>query len=448
MQKYYYKDHHLYQYYCCLGDQLFKTRDDYLNYCDKEGLELKETLIKRKSKYALEWELIPPSKRIKTTLAKKTLVFDSRDISHYYFEDETDANNFLAIYKEGDPSFAIEALFQGYEGEPDYSPEAITNELLKDLLIEPFDSTKEFKRIAHYIISYLPDDPKIREARKYAHSKQIKSIKATTPHAKIFIIAQNYKEEDFINDPQITYYKYDKLGAMKARNTALKHFYNSDYDFCILNDDDTVVAPTDSAKNFFNLFEFSLETFDNVDIIWSRDMYHDPFQRNEVKKAEYWSNFYELSYAIAQLWHYAIIRNFKKYYNKEEYQDESVDPTTGMGYDDAEFCYQLHVSGYKIYKCRNAIQSYALNWLNLDGSIVYSQATNPWIRLNNRENSHKKWFYDPVGYWMDEEAFRKYCNRDNTHLEIPRTDNIDILSEFKGRNAPEVISEYLKTKLD
>ena len=97
----------------------------------------------------------------------------------------------------------------------------------------------------------MPDDEVDKIARKQAHLNQIKSIKAITPYVKIHIIAQNYKDEDYLDDPQIVYYKYGKLGAMKARNTALNIFYNSNYDFCILNDDDVVAAPTDSARNFF-----------------------------------------------------------------------------------------------------------------------------------------------------------------------------------------------------
>jgi hypothetical protein len=177
---------------------------------------------------------------------------------------------------------------------------------------------------------------------------QIKSIKAVSPNAKIYIVAQNYKDEDYIDDPQIEYHKYGKLGAMKARNTALNLFYNSDYDFCILNDDDVVVAPTQSAINFINELEFTPEKFDGIDIIWSRDMIHHPYQLAETRLLDTYNENWVLEYCEANVWHYAVIRNFKKHYNKEEYQDESVDPTTGVGYDDADFCYYLHAQGYMV----------------------------------------------------------------------------------------------------
>lgn len=447
--RYYYNNHHLYQYYCIYRDILFKTREDYLNYCNENNINLKEVSYSCKSKYALEWEMVPPSGKVKTTLAADsyTRLFDERDISHFYFETEEEAQKFLTFYKEGDASFALEAMFKGYEGEPDYSPEAISEKALKEVNLISFDSEKEFKNVAHYIISYLPNDPVVRQARKEAHLQQIKSIKAVTPYARIYIVAQNYKEEDYIQDPQITYYSYELLGAMKARNTALKHFYESNYDWCILNDDDTVLLPTESAKEFARELEYNSYKFEDVDIIWGRDMYHMPFQRNEIKKVDTYVHKWVLNYALHRVWHYTVIRNFKKYYNKEEYQDETIDPTLGMGYDDADFCYYLHTQGYQIFDCSNAFRFYSLNWVGLENSVVYTQNTNPWVRLNNKENTHKRWFYDSEKQkWLSEIDFRTKCNRIYLGKEIQR-DVIrpykEVLTEFKQRDAEIFIDQWL-----
>ena len=446
--KYYYVDHHLISYYSTYNGLYFKTREEYLNYCSENNIELHEVYLRRKNKFSLEWEYIPPSTRVATTIAIGTEVFDNRDLSCFYFETEEEAFKFLDYYKEGSPQWALEALFSGVEGEPDYSPEALCNEALQNVEIIPFDSTQEFVRIAHYIISYYPEDIELKKARKAAHLKQIQSIKATTPYAKIYIIAQNYAEEDYIEDPQIVYYKYEPLGAMKARNTALKHFYDSNYDFCILSDDDTVLIPDMSAKHFAEELEFNTEAFKDVDIIWSRDMYHMPFQRNEIKNITTYSQYWKLTYSLVRVWHYAIIRNFKKYYNKEEYQDESVDPTTGVGYDDADFAYYLHTQGYQIFDCCHAFKFYSLNWVQLKGSLVYSETTNPWIRLNNATNSAKKWFYNPeLERYKTDAEFRRDCNRTCTGLTISRTTPLDYLTtlrEFKHRDAVDFIETYIK----
>lgn len=445
--KYYYKDHHLYQCYCYFDDQVFNTREDYLAYCKANNIKLHETKVKRKSKYALEWELQPPAKYIDTTLAKKTKVFDVRDISHFYFKDQEDALDFLDHFGDGNSSFALEAQFSGYEDEPDYSPEALSEILLKDIVVEPFNSEKEFKNIAHYIISYLPDDDELKKARKLAHLRQLKSIKAISPHAKIYIIAQNYKDEDYLDDPQITYYKYAKLGAMKARNTALKHFYASNYDFCILNDDDTVAAPTASAINFINELELNPDKFSDFDIIYSRDMYHHPYQPEEAQELDIYNNYYKFELSLINVWHYAIVRNFKKYYNTVEYQDESIDPTQGFGYDDADFCYYLATKHYKIWKCFNAIQSYALNWQKLTHSLVYKEITNPWIRLNNRENSTKKWCMDANGNVSTRWFIDKYqVNNALKQIMLPRAIPVKTELDFTQRGASDFIELAIAKK--
>jgi hypothetical protein len=53
-REYYYKDHHLYQMYGILDDKCFNTREEYLDYCELNNLELIERTVKRKSKCALE----------------------------------------------------------------------------------------------------------------------------------------------------------------------------------------------------------------------------------------------------------------------------------------------------------------------------------------------------------------------------------------------------------
>ena len=440
---YYYNDHHLYQYYCYFNNQLFKSRAEYLYFCKINNILLTETKIFKKSKFALEFEKPLPGKYFKTFLAEGTILFDERDISNFYFNDEVEAFKFLEECGTINSQFLLEALFKGYEGEPDYSPDKAVENLLPEIeaSIIPFNNRKEFKKIAHFIISYLPDDEVDKIARKQAHLNQIKSIKAITPYVKIHIIAQNYKDEDYLDDPQIVYYKYGKLGAMKARNTALNIFYNSNYDFCILNDDDVVAAPTDSARNFFKELEKKSKKFKDIDIIYSRDMLHHPFQVCEFPKIEKYNKNWVFEYTPMSVWHYTVIRNFKKFYGKEEYQTETIDPNTGVGYDDADFCYDLHMKGYKIWKCVNAVQSYAQNWIHLKNSVVYTDTTNPWIRLKNKKATETKWLLNDEGE-VDEQAFVKRTGRKDFALMIPRHKKVNVINEFTQRNAKYLIDNY------
>lgn len=439
---YYYNEHHLYQAYCRFRNQIFNTREDYLNYCEQHNISVALTSYFKKSKYALEWEQLSLGGIVTEPLASKTEVFDVRDISNYYFETEEEANEFLKYFKTGSPRWALACPFSGYEGEPDYSADAIVNEYLKDIETFEFNSEKETKKYAHFIISYFPDDEVERERRKQAHLNQIKSIKAITPNTKVHIIAQNYKEEDFIQDPQIEYHVYDKLGAIKARNTALNLLYNSDYDFGIINDNDTFLAPIPSAIDFFEELENNTEKFNFCDIIFSRDMYHHPFKIDDAEKIETWNNNWSFKWTPAGLFHWAVFRNLKKFYNVEEYQDESIDPTTGTGYDDVDFCYYLQTKEYKIWTNLNALHSYAQNWFVKDSTMYQETYTNPWVIINNAKNNIKRWLkYDAQGQ-IDYNEFRIRTNHSQVFYDCARETPVDVTTEFTKRNASFIIGSW------
>ena len=147
------------------------------------------------------------------------------------------------------------------------------------------------------------------------------------------------------------------------------------------------------------------------------------------EKIEKYNKNWVFEYTPMSVWHYTVIRNFKKFYGKEEYQTETIDPNTGVGYDDADFCYDLHMKGYKIWKCVNAVQSYAQNWIHLKNSVVYTDTTNPWIRLKNKKATETKWLLNDEGE-VDEQAFVKRTRRKDFALMIPRHKKVNVINEF------------------
>ena len=97
--------------------------------CKENNIELIPIGYARKSKYTLETEQFPIEGGIVVDSALGTVLYDNRDLSSFYFEDEEDANEFLKYYKAGSPRWAVECLFEGYEGEPDYSSDGIVNNI-------------------------------------------------------------------------------------------------------------------------------------------------------------------------------------------------------------------------------------------------------------------------------------------------------------------------------
>lgn len=261
---YYYKNHHIYNYYCCYNNINFKTETEYRQYLAANNIPTEVISYLRKQKYARcdsDWAM---GEYIAYEVSPGTLLYDERDFSHYYFDNEGAAENFIKSYYMCRDGYADRAFFQGYPG--DDSESIITYHEPVDIAsyITTFEPDKQNIHFAHFIISYMPNDEKLRKIRMNAHKLQIRNIKMITPNAKIYIIAQNYKDSEYINDPQITYKKFPKgIGAGKARNTALKWLYDSDYDFGIINDDDIYLKPNNSAINFFKDLEINSEEFIN-----------------------------------------------------------------------------------------------------------------------------------------------------------------------------------------
>lgn len=88
------------------------------------------------------------------------------------------------------------------------------------------------------IISYLPDDLEIRNYRKNKLLNLILNCNLLF-NIPIIIVAQNYKDEDFIHFKNCTLYTYkNKLGITGARKELRKIFLKSNYDYLIMLDDD------------------------------------------------------------------------------------------------------------------------------------------------------------------------------------------------------------------
>lgn len=106
------------------------------------------------------------------------------------------------------------------------------------------------------IISYFPDEEALRENRKM---KCFNLLKQLNEHFKlpIFIVAQNWTEEDFarlneFNNQQIYVSKHDKLGITKARIKLREIFLNyTDADYIILLDDDSELIIKDGGVEHY-----------------------------------------------------------------------------------------------------------------------------------------------------------------------------------------------------
>ena len=158
------------------------------------------------------------------------------------------------------------------------------------------------------IISYLPDDEKIRKHRFTKLANLLYQCNYIFNNLPIMIIAQNWKEEEFkkISKPNIKGFFYDKLGIVGARNKLREHFLNSLYNYLIMLDDD--VSLTGGP-------------IQGIEYLRQLNLYKD--------------GFWEFNLTLLKL--FAISKSL---FEKESF-DENINPENGEGFEDRIFVSKL-----------------------------------------------------------------------------------------------------------
>ena len=447
--KYYYnrEDKHIYRYYAHLKDKYFKTKEEYEAYVKEQNLPTYTTKFFRLSKYALKNENCLLGKWIEyKNIVPGTFLHDDRDFSRYTFNSVEEVDEFLNYYDAQDFHYCQQCFYDGYEGDEVDSITYRANEIIKTFGEHIFNPEKENKKFAHFIISYLPNAT-TRDTRRSAHLKQIADIKETTPNARIYILAQGYNEEDYIVDPQITYLgKYaEPIGAQRARNELLKWFYNSEYEYGIFSDDDAFIVPTPSVKNFYEELENNTEKFANarLDICYSRNMQYSPFNEEDVEDIEFHNKHYRFGYARSGWLCWALFRNFKKAYGKEFYQNEEIDPTKTMGYDDTDFSYTLIENGMHSFS-HPLFQLLLLNSEEYSSTIFSEKDKDPLYRVRNMQITYDKHMERDKNGLIDWDGFRRKYNCPE-QLLLPREKEIDADAEIIGRQT-DLIKQMVAAK--
>lgn len=440
--KYYYnrEDKHIYRYFAHIGDNYFKTREEYDAYVAANNLPTKTVKVFRLSKYALKNESCLLGKWIEYSgIAPGTFIHDDRDFSRYTFNTVEEVDEFLNYYDAQDYHYCQQCPYDGYEGDEVDGVEYKANKIMETFGEHTFDPEKENKKFAHFIISYLPNSDR-REGRREAHLKQIADIKEATPNARIYILAQGYKEEEYIDDPQITYLgKYEEgIGAQKARNELFKWFYASDYEYGIFSDDDAFIIPTPTVKNFYEELENNTEKFTSrkIDIVYSRNMQYMPFNYNDINAIEFHNKNYHFGYARSGWLCWVLMRNFKKAYDKEFYQNEEIDPTKSMGYDDTDFSYTLIENGMHSY-ANPLFQLLLLNSAEYDSTIFTEADNDPLYRVRNIKATYDKHMWRKEDGSIDLDGFRRKYGCPEQVI-LPREKEINADAEIVGRQTDDM----------
>ena len=214
------------------------------------------------------------------------------------------------------------------------------------------------------VISYLPDDSK-RTKRLQASRTQIEWLHKLFNHEKIIVIAQNYNKDDYLDDSLVEYIKYDKgIGAGNARNVILKNFYNSDYDWLFICDDDTILDNKYSYQDFVYDVVNNPDKFDGIDAISAIEPEYTAYKKNNFEDKANLTHYKftprELNCGSAT----SFMRNIRKYYGKEVYYNNIL-ANKQEGLEDVEFLLNWVLDGLTWYKMNTLIRK----------SLAFNQST-------------------------------------------------------------------------
>ena len=203
-------------------------------------------------------------------------------------------------------------------------------------------------------ISYLPNN-ELRTKRFEAARTQIEWLHKVLPNVKITSVLQNYTdaESDLIKSDDIISFS-KPIGAGKARNLILEKFYNSDYDWLFLCDDDTILDDKYHCENFIEELSNNEKKFSGIDAVSAIEPEYHPYKKLNYEDKGNLTHFKfeprELNSGSAT----SFIRNIKKFYGKEIYFP-NIDANKGEGREDMEMLFSWLKAG--------------LTWYNMDTMI-------------------------------------------------------------------------------
>lgn len=209
------------------------------------------------------------------------------------------------------------------------------------------------------IISFFGHTPETRKQRRKIHNFQLRWFRNQGFTKDEIIVASQYYNDDEYKRNYATYwdcqFPNSKLKPGSARNFLLKEFYNSDADWFILADNDSVLDFRDDTRHKGNIMQWLKDNDQNEVPCFV------PVAPNVPGQGAWKDFFKERAEDLDKNWifergktktSFMFLKNFKKHYGFEQYFDEGERFTSG---EDWAFGIDLIMKGYRAMWCRNII---------------------------------------------------------------------------------------------
>lgn len=105
-----------------------------------------------------------------------------------------------------------------------------------------------------YIISFADNDPEKRKARFEVHNTQLNEWLEHTD-INIHVVAMNYQPGDHHSDPRVIYHDTAPRKCSAARHEAFRLFYESDYDWGVIMDNDAMLYSAPQHNSSYKIIE-------------------------------------------------------------------------------------------------------------------------------------------------------------------------------------------------
>lgn len=197
-----------------------------------------------------------------------------------------------------------------------------------------------------YIISWFGKDPVLREFRKKCHERQLEWCR--TNKFKITVLAQEYNENEY--HPDVEYVIPDKLlRPCGARNTLMEIFYNSNEDYAVFADNDTIIVDEKwgEPNGFIEEMRTILESeYGKIDFVGGINPAIQAYN-GELERLEYVNNIVfrktrKFSGGFFILKNLQKHKGFKRWFDDESFRNEAGKIVPG---EEGDFAINLLMSG-------------------------------------------------------------------------------------------------------
>lgn len=207
---------------------------------------------------------------------------------------------------------------------------------------------------AAYIASFLPtDNQELRDSRSAITKRQIQWWLENT-EVDIFVIAMNYEAIDYLTThSRLQYIVSPPMKLTPARNVGFKQFYDSQYDFGIMMDDDAILYDKPQhnlGPKLFAEMAAQIPAYTGVDVFFPINPQKIGFNPIWDKNPAKYKDNHVFKRSMDLKGSMFVVRNFRKYGMTEVFPDLDYN-----WQEDTKFAIDCVAAGHTVLQSHNLV---------------------------------------------------------------------------------------------